>query len=283
MREGHVDMRQEIARSLAESYAAMPEVQAVALGGSLADGLADERSDVDLYVYGNGPLPLEPRATLARAHADLPEVGNDFWEPGDEWIERDSGVHVDVIYRSTAWVGDQLDRVLLRHEASVGYSTCIWHNLRSSRILVDRAGWLRGLQREAETPYPEELVAAIVAKNHPILRTSASSYRYQLQSACSRGDWVSVNHRSAAVLASYFDILFAVNRVLHPGEKRLLERARRSCPHRPLGMEAHVGELVRAAGSGSDVLPALDQLVDGLDLHLRDLGWLPIPASPGRR
>jgi hypothetical protein len=29
---------------------------------------------------------------------------------------------------------------------------------------------------------------------------------------------VSLNHRTAALLASYFDVLFALNRVHHPGD-----------------------------------------------------------------
>jgi len=39
-----------LARRLAGAYAAWPEVEAVALGGSQATGLADAGSDIDLYV-----------------------------------------------------------------------------------------------------------------------------------------------------------------------------------------------------------------------------------------
>ena len=37
---------------------------------------------------------------------------------------------------------------------------------------------------------------------------------------------MSLNHRVAAWLSSYFDILFAANRRFHPGEKRLLAYAK---------------------------------------------------------
>jgi predicted nucleotidyltransferase len=266
-----MDPRLDLAQSLAADYGRHPQVEAVAIGGSLAAGMPDERSDIDLYVYLTQALSLEARGAIARARADQVEVGNDYWEPGDEWIERRDGVHVDVIYRDTRWTEDQLDRVLRRHQASVGYSTCIWHNLRSAGILMDRHDWLRGVQREADAPYPEELVAAIVAKNHPILRETASAYSAQLRSALARNDWVSVNHRVAAVLASYFDILFAVNRTLHPGEKRLLEQADRLCARRPPRMIEQVHALLASAASGDGLLPALDGLVDDLDHLMQQL------------
>ncbi|MCP4639989.1 MAG: DUF4037 domain-containing protein, partial [bacterium] len=186
---------------------------AVALGGSLACGTADAGSDVDLYVYLRGELDVSVRAGIAMEGGERVEVDNRFWEPGDEWMDVQTGVHVDVMFRAVEWIEDQLDRVMRRCEACVGYSTCLWHNVASSRALYDRAGWFRALQQDAGQAYPEDLRRAIIAKNHPILWRTASSYKYQLEGAIARGDMVSVNHRAAALLASYFDVLFAVNRL----------------------------------------------------------------------
>ena len=52
-----------------------------------------------------------------------------------------------------------------------------------------------------------------------------SCYLKQITTSIVRRDPVSLNHRIAAWLASYFDILFAINCRFHPGEKRLLTYA----------------------------------------------------------
>src|SRR3712207_3263144 len=111
----------------------------------------------------------------------------------------------------------------------MGYSTAFWRSIRDARPLYERDAWHAALQRRARRPYPEELRRNIVALNRPYLRDHPFSYRYQTAKALERYDAVSVNHRVAAWLASYFDILFALNRVLHPGEKRLLEFVAREC------------------------------------------------------
>ena len=254
-----------LAQAVAGRYAKWPQVEAVALAGSQASDTADPGSDIDLYVYLREELPVAVRASIATARAEYAEVDNQFWEPGDEWIDAETGIHVDVMFRTVEWIEEQLDRVLQWHQASVGYSTCLWHNIVSSQTLYDRDGWFQRLQRDAKRSYPEELRHAIVAKNHPILWQSASSYKYQLERAVARSDWVSVNHRVAALLASYFDILFAVNRMPHPGEKRLVEIALKQCEKVPEGMMQQVNELIRAVSHGKQVVEKAKALVEGLD------------------
>lgn len=256
-----------LATRLTAAYAALPAVEAVALAGSQTTGAAGPGSDIDMYVYVRAPLSLAERAAAAAPALPGAEIGNAFWEPGDEWVDAGTGVRADVMFRSPEWLEEQLDRVLRRHEASVGYSTCFWHNVRTSRALFDRSGWFARLQRAAEVPYPEPLRRAIVAKNHPLLRRALSSYRHQIERAVQHDDPVSVNHRVAALLASYFDVLFAVNRLAHPGEKRQLAIAEAECPLRPPGMRAQVESLLRAAGP--DVLARIDAVADGLDEVLR--------------
>jgi hypothetical protein len=180
--------RLHLALNIAERYMQLPQVEAVALAGSQASDAADQDSDLDLYVYLRAEIPIEARATIATDRAKYAEVGNQFWEPGDEWIDAETGIHVDVMFRTVEWIEQQLDRVLRRHEAAMGYSTCFWYNVLSSHILYDREGWLQRLQQNAGSPYPEQLRRAIVVKNYPILRRSASSYRYQLERAVARND-----------------------------------------------------------------------------------------------
>ncbi len=256
----------ELAQQIAHLYAEFPVVQSVALAGSVTAGNARPNSDIDLYVYSTAELPLEIRRQIAAARSLAPEVGNAFWEPGDEWIDTDTGIHVDVMFRSMAWLDDQLDRVLNRHEAWVGYTTCFWHNIQTSHILFDRQGHFERQKQRAEAPYPDELVRAVIAKNYPILRNTQSSYLYQIKRAAERGDVVSVNHRIAALLASYFDILFAINRQLHPGEKRLLSIAEAHCALRPPHMRRNVVSLIGAVTERPEkIVKHTNELLDELD------------------
>jgi predicted nucleotidyltransferase len=270
------------ARRIAAAYAALPEVEAVALGGSRASGAAGPDSDVDLYVYAGSPVPLAARAAIASG--PRAEVGNVFFEPGDEWIDAATGVHVDAMFRDLRWAEDEIDRVLVRHEARLGYSTAVWHNVRSCLPLFDRRGWLAALRARAAAPYPEPLRRAIVARNHPLLASNLSSYLHQIERACARGDAVAASHRAAAFLASLFDVLFAVNRVPHPGEKRLLALAAALCPLRPPALDGDVRALLRAAGAADPATAAhAERLADSLDRILRAEGLLAAPGPGPQR
>ena len=248
-------------------------MKAVALAGSQTTGTADEESDLDVYVYIQAEIPLGVRASITAVRAERAEVNNQFWEPGDEWVDSDAHIAVDVMFRHVQWIEEQIDRVLRRHQASVGYSTCFWYNVLFSRVLSDRSGWFHRLQQTVHQPYPEQLRRAIIAKNYPILGQNISSYIHQLERAVTHDDLVSVNHRVTALLASYFDILFAANRLPHPGEKRLVEIATQHCTKIPDGMSRQVKELIRAIPQGGrHVIEQAGALIDGLDHLLRAEG-----------
>jgi hypothetical protein len=251
----------ELAQRIARQFASLPQVEAVALAGSRMSEFPDENSDIDLYVYVTADIPLDVRAGIA-AGSLRAEIGNATWEPGDEWIDAATGIAADVMYRQVHWIEEQLDRVLIRHEASVGYSTCFWYNVLHSEALFDRSGWFAELQRRAGQPYPAELKRAIIAKNYRLLRDTESSYLHQIELAVKRDDPVSVNHRVTALLASYFDVLFALNEQPHPGEKRLLQHAA-SLPRLPRDFEPQVRAVVTAVASG-DVAALVNELVDRL-------------------
>ena len=260
-----------IAQRVADSSLPCPRLRRWLLAGSRTSDFADAISDVDLYVYVSEDIPLDARAKIAAGSVYV-EIGNTTWEPGDEWMDAETGTRVDVMYRQVRWIEEQLDRVLVQHLASVGYSTCFWYNVLHSQPLFDPTGWFAEMQQRANQPYPPELQRAIIAKNYPLLRTNQSSYLHQIQLAVKREDPVSVNHRLAALLASYFDVLFAVNKLPHPGEKRLLQHATTICSKIPAKMDQQVAELVASVGErdGTTVERA-NTLVDGLDeLMLRE-------------
>lgn len=266
-----------LAASIAARFIELPEVEAVALGGSRGvSGLgADAASDIDVYVYTRADIALEERIGVidATGGASRTDLDQRYWGPGDEWLTADAGTEVDIIYFDAGWMAGQLDRVLVRHEPSLGYSTCFWHTVRGSTPLEDPRRWFAGLQERCDVPYPERLRANIVAFNHPVLRGIIPSYAAQLEKAVLRRDLVAVNHRIAALLASYFDIVLAVNRVTHPGEKRLLEACTARCSRVPESMQADVAELLETATIDLPGLPGrVDRLLDRLDAFLIDAG-----------
>lgn len=267
-----------LAARLAGLYAALPQVEAVALSGSRAGSAVDAASDIDLYIYTRAEIPLESRKAIVAAcgGASRASLGLTYWGPGDEWYDAATGIEVDANFFEADWMQGQLERVIDRHEPALGYTTCFWRTVRNSRVYHDPRGWFAALLDKAQAPYPEALRRNIIAFNHPTLRAIIPAYQRQIEKAVQRADRVSVNHRLAALLAGYFDILFAVNRVLHPGEKRLVQIAQAECPSLPEGFPADLEAVLAAAGAPGDDLPArLTRLLDRLDAWLAQAGLLP--------
>ena len=209
-------------QEIVATLSAQPDVTAIALGGSRSTGFADGQSDYDIYVFIESEIPLPIRRQLAERFDSAPEINNTWWGPGDEWSDQATGTAVDIIYWEAQPFARQIRDVIEEHRPSLGYSTSFWFTVAHATPLFDRSGWFAELQRLAATPYPDELRRAIVRFNHPLLRSTRSSYRHQIELASMRNDPVGVQNRVTELLASVFDIVFALNRTLHPGEKRQL-------------------------------------------------------------
>jgi predicted nucleotidyltransferase len=260
-----------LALQVAEHFAKHPQVEAVALGGSHSAGVADAGSDIDVYVFTRADIDTATRASIIAAlgGASRANIGMTFWGPGDEWFHAPSGIEIDATYFDATWLEGQLERVILQHQPSLGYTTCFWRTVKQARPLYDRGGWFAAMQQLSQAAYTEALRHNIIQFNHPVLRNVIPAYLHQIEKAVQRQDVVSVNHRVAALLASYFDILFALNRVLHPGEKRLLAYAQTECAMLPADLPIDVTALLASAASGQPgTIACANALLDHLDVLL---------------
>ena len=214
--------------ALFEELSRLPQVEAIALGGSRATGRNDAKSDYDVYIYLTGPVEETCRRTILSKYCRYMEIGNTFWELEDDVTLLD-GIDMDIIYRNLEDFARGIASVVDDCTAWNGYTTCMWHNLITSRILFDRTGRLQKLQARYQIPYPQKLKENIISRNMNLLSGMLPSFDTQIQKAENRGDLVSVNHRVTEFLASYFDILFALNEMTHPGEKRMQDICTKEC------------------------------------------------------
>ena len=222
--------------------AALEQVEAIALGGSRAGDCFDESSDYDIYLYCTAPVPEESRKAIYTKFCTYVELGNAFWELEDNGT-LNNGVDFDVLFRNLDDFTADVAGVVEGCHARNGYTTCMWHNLKTCKIICDKQGRLAAAKMRFDVPYPEQLKVNIIRRNWQLLRQAMPAYEEQIAKAVSRGDLVSVNHRTAALLESYFDLIFALNEVTHPGEKRLVQLCRQQCKILPHRFEENLNDL----------------------------------------
>lgn len=262
-KEIHSDeFMEEDAKRLTDEIGALDGVEAIALGGSRAGGAYDALSDYDVYVYCTERPSDGTRLEILEKYCRRIELGNSFWEYEDD-VTLTCGTDMDILYRNIDGFAADISSVADGCNAHNGYTTCMWYNLVNCRILLDKRGRLGELQRTYTRPYPERLKENIIARNSALLRGNLPSYDMQIKKAAKRGDLVAVNHRVTEFLASYFDILFALNGRLHPGEKRLMELCESMCPVLPANFRTNLEELFRSM-YGGDAGACLDGITDEL-------------------
>lgn len=261
----------QLAEKLFADLAALPQVEAVALGGSRTGEVYDEKSDYDVYLYCTAPVPEETRRAILGRYCSCMEIGNCFWELEDNCTLLD-GADIDILYRNLDDFTRDVASVVEDCQSRNGYTTCMWHNLLTCKILYDRDGRLAAAKARFDVPYPPLLRERIIQRNRRLLGNSLPAYQRQIAKAAGRGDLVSVNHRTAAFLESYFDILFALNRQTHPGEKRLMQLCRERCPLLPERFEENLEQLFAHLFAGDGRAEEdIGAIIDALDRVLASL------------
>lgn len=236
-----------------QEFSKLPQVEAIALGGSRAGVHFDEKSDYDIYLYCTAPIPEEIRRSILETRCIRLEISNHYWELEDNGTFVD-GIDFDILYRDLDEFTKGICYVVEDCRPQNAYTTCMWHNLITCKILYDPCGRLSAAKDRFTVPYPALLRSRIMVRGWKLLCDSMPAYKYQITKAAFRGDQVSVNHRLSAFLETYFDILFALNSKTHPGEKRLVQLCRESCRLLPERFEENLNALFSHAFTDPQLL-----------------------------
>lgn len=265
----------DILLDLVDDFSKYESVDGVLLSGSRTTPDFDKDSDYDLYIYSKGEIPLDFRKKMADKYFNYAELNNTTWEREDQGFFKGIDVQVDLVYRDVEFIERVLEEIVVKCTASTGYSTCFWANFIKSDILYDRDGKLKGLQKKFDIEYPEQLRKNIVSKNFPLLNEIIPAYTNQIKKALKRNDLISVNHRISAFFESYFDIIFAINMKLHPGEKKLLKITGEQLDHLPENMESDIRELFENLHKREfDIVDKLNVITGRLESLLKELNLI---------
>jgi predicted nucleotidyltransferase len=256
-------------RRLVGTLAGVPDVRAIALGGSRARGTATAESDYDIGLYYDPARPIDV-AALGRVAAALDDRGAEAevtpvggWGP---WIDSGGwlvigGVHVDLLYRDLARVAAAIDEAhagkVTRHyqpgHPHAFLPTIYMGEVALARLLHDPEGRLAALQRRCH-PYPAALAAATK-------QTFAWEATFALANSRKSLGRCDVSYIAGCVfraVSCLCQVLFAKNGVYLLNEKGAVA-AVDGFAHRPKDFAARVAAIYADLGAGAHG-KALDHL-----------------------
>lgn len=254
-----VERRVAIAESVAPAYAAQDGVAAVLLAGSVARGLADDRSDIEVDVYWRRP------PTEAERHAVVDGAG---WEwvyaeqDEHEWADgiRVGGVKIDVSQFTTATIDGYVASLRsgdTEPELQVRATALLDGRALAGADVIE--GWRAGL-----APYPDALSLAMLEAALPPRPAE------RLRMLASRDDPLLLTRDVVEGLHGLLDVLFAVNRryVPHPFHKWLHFECGQLAVAPP-DLEARIRRVLAApAGGVEDLVRLTVEVLDLVERHV---------------
>ncbi len=204
----------------------------IALGGSYAKWIGDDQSDVDLYIFADMVLPGAQRSQLIVEHlgpqtgvvswgrdAPFEQGGTDFWYRGrkvEVWL-RHSGQIGEMI---AACCRGEIRRDWVRWTVQGFFNYVVLSDVYVMQVVDDPQGLLAGWKAAVET-YPAPLREAILARFWPEARFWPQNFHYR--TAIARADVIYTTGIVQQTLQALIQVLFALNRVYFPGEKKLAQ------------------------------------------------------------
>lgn len=238
--------------------------------GAVSAETSDDNSDIDVYIFTKTDILIETRENIIKPISSKFEIGGEYFGSGDEFIFDNLGKQLDLMYWTIEWIESVVNKTWIECHPQNVYTTCFLYTLKNFNIIYDKNNRLENLQRKINTPYPLKLKGNIINRNLMLMKDKPfASYYEQIEKALLWNDVTSVNHRISAFVASYFDIIFALNEQLHSGEKRLIQYAKNNCKKLPKDFEKNLLNLFKQLNFAT--LCILDSIVSELKILILNL------------
>ncbi len=256
-------VRIDRARELARGFALDPG-QEVAITGSVARGVADRYSDIELNVYGDTPPPLAACDAAPRAAGARVDPASRTW--GGKVITKSwfHGIFVEAAWQTWDNLEHQLRPLLAAESTDHWQLTQAWH-VAHALPLTDTpklAGWQEILAR-----YPDALQARLVAD---ATAAWAEPHWYPLSAVNAwplvrRNARMSVAARLIREVENLLRLLFALNRQWEPDYKWLGPESAR-LGRKPDRLVERVNEIFATPDAARSVQLCFELILDTLRL-----------------
>ncbi len=258
---------EEIAKVLRHMFVDEP---IIALAGAHAKGLADENSDIDIFIFGN---ELSPYADRTQAIADFCDDPQHCWvSPSFDYPWGGSadftyqGIPVEVVVRSISKTEEIIDRaidgnfeVIPQTWTSNGYYTYIYlSEISFLKPIYDETGWIFKMKQKIDK-YPPKLKNSIISTFLGRAGTWMNNFHYT--SAVKRMDTLFIAPIMIHTLMDMIQVIFAINEVYFTGDKKL-EKTLCELPYCPEKLRGNLDFLLKVEKNESTLRAGADILKD---------------------
>lgn len=251
----------------------------VALAGAHAKGVADSKSDLDIFLFGKSPKSHDERLKIIQEICDsgtAPYVSWDFsmpWGGGADFTYK--GGKVEAVLRTFEQTEQVISRcmngefdIIPQTWTSNGYYTYIYLSEMSfMKPVYDPDGWLCQMKQKTET-FPEKLRKSIIDVFLDRAGTWIDNFHYE--SAVERGDTLFVAPIVVHTVMDMIQVVFALNGRYFTGDKKV-EAALRKMPYCPKSLLDNL-ELLLTFNKDIEMLRHQAVVLKDVYYELRDYG-----------